>query len=184
MHEILMFHKPRGVVVSRRDEHGRKTVYSVLPEWVLRDGWLPVGRLDRDSRGLLLFVKYGWLVEKLAQPGVHSKVYEVWIRGHVTEEHVRQIALGIETPVGVLSAVVELSGYVGHKTRLKAVLEEGKNRHLRRLFAALRDPVHDTILKVVDLKRLSFGGIDLDVPSGKWRMLTPAEAARLLPDVK
>jgi len=75
---------------------------------------------------------------------------------------------------------VEVLGRAGPKTRLKVVLDEGKNRHIRRLFGALQDPKFGTPLKVLELKRTAVGGLELDVPSGQWRFLSDAEAARLL----
>ena len=178
---LWMLHKPRGVVVSRSDEHGRKTVYDILPAWVHDDGWQPVGRLDRDSRGLLLFTREGQLVERLTRPGGLLKVYEVEVRGRVTPEHLAAIQLGVETAIGPLSArSVEVLGTVGPRTRLRVTLDEGKNRHLRRLFGALEDPQHGTPLKVLELKRTAIGPLTLDLPSGGFRPLTPAEEAGLL----
>jgi 23S rRNA pseudouridine2605 synthase len=177
---VLLFHKPRGVVVTTRDERGRRTVYDCLPGWVREKGFVPVGRLDRDSRGLLLFVRDRRLVEELGAPGRHAKTYEVWVRGRVTPEHLRAARRGVESPVGLLNVQsAEVLGTAGPKTRLRVVLEEGKNRHLRRLFGALRDPLHGTPLKVTDLKRTGFGPLQLDLPSGGWRFLREEEAERL-----
>lgn len=178
---ILAYHKPRAVVVTRSDERGRKTVYDMLPDWVLKDGWVPVGRLDRDSRGLLLFVREGGLVQRLGAPGAFQKMYEVCIRGHVTAEHVRQFREGVPSPVGELRCVeVEILRTVGAKTILRVVLDEGKNRHIRRMFGALKDPLLGTPLKVLELKRTAFGSLKLDLLSGQWRFLTPQESEALL----
>lgn len=178
---VLMLHKPRGVVVTRSDERGRKTVYGLLPDWALADGWVPVGRLDQDSTGLLLFVKEGALVEALTRPGACLKTYEVWVRGRVTEEHLDAIRRGVPSPVGVLTASsVELLGGAGPKSRLRVTLDEGKNRHIRRLFGALKDPKFGTPLKVVELKRTQIGSLALDIPSGSWRFLEEHEAQALL----
>lgn len=179
--QILLFHKPRSIVVSRQDERGRKTVYSVLPEWVRTEDWVPIGRLDRDTRGLLLLVKDHALVDALAAPDKLKKTYEVWVRGHVRPEHVEQIKRGIPSPVGKLMAEnVEIAGFIGPKTKLKVVLNEGKNRHIRRMFGALKDLKTGTPLKVVDLKRIQFGNIALDIPSGQWRLLSDQEVDALL----
>jgi len=178
---MLMLHKPKGVVVSRRDERGRRTVYDLLPGWVLADGWVPVGRLDQDSTGLLLFVKEGELVERLTRPGACPKTYEVWVRGRVTEEHLEAIRQGIPSPVGLLTAIsVEKLGGAGPKSRLRVTLDEGKNRHIRRLFGALKDPKFATPLKVVELRRTHIGSLALDVASGSWRLLDGREARELL----
>ncbi len=178
---ILMLHKPKGAVVTRRDERGRMTVYGLLPDWALADGWVPVGRLDQDSTGLLLFVKEGALVEALTRPGACPKTYEVWVRGRVTEEHLAAIRRGIPSPVGLLTATsIVLLGGAGPKSRLRVTLDEGKNRHIRRLFGALRDPKFGTPLKVVELKRTHIGSLTLDLPSGGWRFLDECEAKTLL----
>jgi len=182
---ILLFHKPRSIVVSRQDERGRKTVYDMLPDWVRTEDWVPIGRLDRDTRGLLLLVKDHSLVDPLSAPGKVEKTYEVWVRGHVRPAHLDQMKRGIKSPVGILSAEsVEISGYVGPKTKLKVVLDEGKNRHIRRMFGALKDLKTGTPLKVVDLKRIQFGNISLDVESGKWRLLSDPEVDALLSMVR
>jgi 23S rRNA pseudouridine2605 synthase len=178
---VLMFHKPKGVVVTRRDERDRRTVHDLLPDWALAEGWVPAGRLDRDSTGLLLFVKEGELAERLTRPGACPKTYEVWVRGRVTEEHLAAIRRGIPSPVGLLKVIsVQRLGGAGPKSRLRVTLDEGKNRHIRRLFGALRDPKFATPLKVVELRRTHIGSLALDAPSGSWRFLTEDEAKELL----
>ena len=178
---LLMLHKPKGFVVTRSDERGRKTVYDLLPEWAFRDGWMPAGRLDLDSRGLLLFARDGHVLDALTRPGLSLKTYEVWVRGRVMGEHVAQALAGVDTPAGVCRArAVEVLGGAGPRTRLRVVLDEGRNRHIRRLFGALRDPRFGTPLKVLELKRTAVGDLTLDIPSGQWRLLTSDEAARLV----
>ncbi len=178
--EILMFHKPRGVTVTRSDERGGKTVYDLLPAWVRTAGWIPVGRLDKDTRGLLLFVQNGALMDRLSRPGAHKKIYEVWVRGHATSEHASALLAGVQTTLGLMRASsVELLGGAGPKSRLRVTLEEGKNRQIRRMFASLLDPLKKTPLKVLELKRVSFGPLKLNVESGLWRMLTEAEVQSL-----
>ena len=181
MSRIFMLHKPKGFVVTRSDERGRKTVYELLPEWAMSEGWMPAGRLDRDSRGLLLFATEGRVLDALTRPGALRKTYEVWVRGRVTEEHLREALAGVDTPVGRCAARdLEVLGGAGPKTRLRVVLDEGKNRHIRRLFGGLRDPLHDTPLKVLELRRTVIGDLSLDIPSGQWRFLSEAESKRLL----
>lgn len=180
MPSLLMLNKPKGYVVTRSDPLGRRTVYELLPGWALTEGWMPAGRLDLDSKGLLLFSKGGRDVDALTRPGGLEKTYEVWVRGRADREHVRRALEGVETPEGLCRAKsVELLGGAGPKSRLKVVLDEGKNRHIRRLFGALKDPKFGTPLKVLELKRVAVGGVRLDVPSGKWRFLSLEEVARL-----
>jgi 23S rRNA pseudouridine2605 synthase len=177
---ILMFHKPKGVVVTRNDELGRKTVYDLLPEWLRSKGWLPVGRLDRDSRGLLLFVEDPSLIDKLTKPDGIAKIYDVWVRGHVNNDHLQAMKSGVRTSIGILKcAEVEILGIVGPKTHLRVKLFEGKNRHIRRICGALSDPEKNTPLKVLELKRTHFGPLELDLPSGQWRFLNPDEVEKL-----
>jgi 23S rRNA pseudouridine2605 synthase len=178
---VLAFHKPKGLLVTRADEAGRRTVYHALPEWVMADGWVPVGRLDKETTGLLLFVREGALVDALTRPGACPKTYEVWVRGRVTDEHLTRIRRGIPSPVGLLTVrSIEVLGGVGCKTRLRVVLDEGRNRHIRRLFGALKDPERRTPLKVLDLKRTRIGALGLDLPSGAWRFLAAVEVEALL----
>jgi 23S rRNA pseudouridine2605 synthase len=178
---LLMLHKPKGYVVTRSDEKGRKTVYDLLPDWARAEGWMPAGRLDLESRGLLLFAREGKVLDALTRPGGKLKTYEVWVRGLVTPEHVVRALAGVETPEGLCRARdVEVLGRAGPKTKVRVVLDEGKNRHIRRLFGAFQDPKFGTPLKVIELKRTAIGDLALDVPSGAWRFLSDAECARLV----
>jgi len=179
--KLLALHKPKGYVVTRSDERGRKTVYDLLPDWAFTDGWMPIGRLDLESKGLLLFTTDGQIGNKLTKPRGCQKVYEIWVRGHVTDEHVAQAKRGVESKHGLLKAlVVEKLGMGGAKTKLRIVIDEGKNRHIRRLFGALKDPKFGTPLKVLELKRVSISSFGLDIESGKWRFLTVQEEQALL----
>ncbi len=176
-----MLHKPKGYVVTCSDEKGRRTVYDLLPSWASVEHWVPAGRLDLDSKGLLLFSRGGKAVDALTRPGRLTKTYEVWVRGRVTPEHIAQALHGVKTPEGLCKVQsLELLGGAGPKTRLRVALHEGKNRHIRRIFGALKDPEFKTPLKVLELKRISIGDLALDIPSGQWRFLTSAETARLL----
>jgi len=86
---LLALNKPKGYIVTRSDEHGRKTVYDLLPAWVFDDGWMPIGRLDLESKGLLLFTKDGQIGNYLTKPGGCVKIYEILVRGHITNEHIQ-----------------------------------------------------------------------------------------------
>ncbi|MEE9336778.1 MAG: pseudouridine synthase [Methylococcaceae bacterium] len=178
---LLALNKPKGYMVTRSDELGRKTVYDLFPDWVFHDGWMPVGRLDLESKGLLLFTTNGKIGDALTKPGNCIKVYEIWVRGYVTDEHIAAAKKGVESTVGLLKAIsIEKKGVGGAKTKLIVEVDEGKNRHIRRLFGALKDPKFGTPLKVLKLKRISIGGFKLDLEAGKWRYLSLEEEKTLI----
>ncbi len=155
---LLALNKPKGYIVTRSDELGRKTVYDLLPNWAFDKQWMPIGRLDLESKGLLLFTRNGKIGNTLTKPKSCIKIYEIWVRGHVTKEHIATALKGVESPYGLLKAlVVEKIGNGGAKTKLRVQIDEGKNRHIRRLFGALKDPKFDTPLKVLSLSRVSIG---------------------------
>jgi len=179
--QLLALNKPKGYLVTRSDDLGRRTVYDLLPDWAFSDGWMPVGRLDLDSKGLLLFTTNSKINHGLTKPGNCTKVYEIWVRGHVTDEHIAQALKGVQSPHGLLKALkVEKINTGGAKTKLKVIINEGKNRHIRRLFGALKDPKFGTPLKVLELKRISIGSFQLDIESSKWRYLLVEEEQMLI----
>src|SRR5271167_1389547 len=101
-HKLLMLNKPKGYVVTRSDEKDRKIVYELLPGWAYQDGWKPVGRLDLDSKGLLLFTRNNKLSDKITKPGNCLKTYEVFVRGIVTPEHLKLALKGVENSGEIL----------------------------------------------------------------------------------
>lgn len=182
--ELLALNKPKGYLVTRSDDLGRKTVYELLPEWAFTQGWMPIGRLDLESKGLLLFTTNSKISHALTTPGNCIKVYEIWVRGHVTDEHIAEALQGVQSPQGLLKALkVEKIGKGGAKTKLKITIDEGKNRHIRRLFGALKDPKFGTPLKVLELSRISIGDFKLDIESGTWRYLSQDEERRLMGNI-
>lgn len=181
---LLALNSPKGYVATRSDELGRKTVYRLLPDWVFDDGWMPVGRLDLESTGLLLFTTNGKIGDALTQPGNCIKVYEIWVRGHVTDEHLAAAMKGVESRGDLMKTVgIEKIGMGGAKTKLRVEIDEGKNCHIRRLFGALKDPKFGTPLKVLKLKRISIGSFKLDLESGKWRYLSVEEERTLIKNI-
>jgi len=179
--ELLVLNKPKGYLVTRSDDLGRKTVYALLPEWAFNEGWMPIGRLDLESKGLLLFTTNSKINHALTTPKNCTKVYEIWVRGHVTDEHIAQALKGVESPQGLLKALeVEKISTGGAKTKLRVIIDEGKNRHIRRLFGALKDPKFGTPLKVLELSRVSIGSFKLDIERGQWRFLSIEEEKMLL----
>ena len=179
--ELFALNKPKGYLVTRSDDLGRKTVYDLLPEWVYTDGWMPIGRLDLDSKGLLLFTTNSKINHALTTPKNCIKVYEIWVRGHVSDEHIAEALKGVQSPQGLLKALeVVKMGIGGAKTKLRIIIDEGKNRHIRRLFGALKDPKFGTPLKVLELSRVSIGSFNLDIKSAQWRFLSVEESKLLL----
>ena len=183
--KLLVLNKPKGYLVTRSDDLGRKTVYDILPTWAYDDQWMPIGRLDLESKGLLLFTRDGQVSNILTKPGNCIKIYEIWVRGHVTDEHIKQALKGVESKHGLLKAlVVEKIGIGGAKTKLRIQIDEGKNRHIRRLFGAMKDPKFGTPLKVVSLTRVKIGSLNLDLESSMWRFLSIEEEKMLLKNLR
>lgn len=182
---LIALNKPKGYIVTRRDEHGRKTVYDLLPDWAFDNSWMPIGRLDLESKWLLLFTQDGQIWNHLTKPGGCVKIYEILVRGHVTDEHISQALSGVDSPHWVLKAlVVEKIWNMGAKTKLRVQIDEGKNRHIRRLFGAMKDPKFGTPIKVMSLTRVSIWSLELGIESGTWQYLTLDEENLLLKDMK
>ncbi|MDQ3000853.1 MAG: rRNA pseudouridine synthase [Fibrobacterota bacterium] len=148
----LALHKPAGFVTTRSDELGRKTVYDLLPE-SQAGGWLfPVGRLDKDSEGLLLMTNDGEWANLLTDPEFHvEKTYRVKLDGKPMEEEMQRFRTGIELDGSrTLPAKVEPEGAGWYRV----VLTEGRNRQIRRMFHALG-------YKVKRLVRVSIDALEL-----------------------
>jgi len=181
---LLALNKPKGYIVTRSDDLGRKTVYDLLPDWVFDEGWMPIGRLDLESKGLLLFTTDGKTGNILTKPGGCIKIYDIWVRGHVTDEHISMAKRGVKSKDDILKALdVQKIGMGGAKTKLRVKIDEGKNRHIRRLFGSLKDPKFGTSLKVLNLSRVSIGSFKLDLESGKWRFLSLNEEKKLIKNI-
>jgi 23S rRNA pseudouridine2605 synthase len=178
---ILALNKPKWYIVTRSDEKGRKTVYDLLPTWVFDNGWMPIGRLDLESKGLLLFTQNWKIGNKLTQPWWCIKIYEILVRGYVTEEHIATALKWVDSPYGLLKALVVKKIWTAWaKTKLSVQIDEGKNRHIRRLFWAMKDPKFGTPLKVMSLTRVSIWSLELDIESWKWRYISEQEEKELL----
>jgi len=170
----IALHKPPGHVTTRSDPQGRPTIYDLIPESYA--GLFHVGRLDVDSEGLLLLTNQGDVSHRLLHPrrGV-DRVYEVLVRGAVTDEGIRRLLEGVELEDGVARAVTvrRLPGAGPGRTRLRVTLREGRKREVRRLFAVIGHPVRRLV-------RVRFGPIRLGrLERGRWRRLSAAEIAAL-----
>jgi pseudouridine synthase len=173
---VLAFHKPRGVVTTRADPGGRPTVYDALGDvgrWVF-----PVGRLDRDSSGLLILTNDHRLGERLTSPDHHvPKTYHARVVGVPDAEALRALREGLPLDDGTLTrpARVRVLGTAsgGSSTWLEIVLTEGKNRQVRRMGAAVGH-------EVLDLVRVGIGRLALgDLAPGKWRELDAGQVRSL-----
>jgi 23S rRNA pseudouridine2605 synthase len=170
----LAVHKPRGYVCSRSDPLDRSLVGDLLPkEWT---SVYSIGRLDRDSEGLLLMTNDGDFCLRVSHPryGIR-KTYRVTVAGQMTPEHLGQLRRGIRSGKDLLRPhrLRVLAGGPQHNL-LEIELAEGKNREIRRLLEALG-------LVVERLQRIRVGPITLgELPEGKWRTLTEPEIKSLL----
>ena len=158
---VLLFHKPRGTVTTRRDPEGRKTVFDVLGD--AGRGLVAVGRLDLASTGLLIFTNDTQLANRLTDPAARvPRRYVVTVRGRVLPETARAIEHGFD---GLSASSVEIRKASGRESHLIVELTEGKNRELRRLFDAAG---HET----TRIHRIAFGEYELgDLQPGEWREL-------------
>ncbi len=167
---VVAFHKPRGLVCSREDELGRDTIYSALP--VTLHNLHHVGRLDRDSEGLLILTNDGDLSQQLMHPSKSvEKEYLVTANQSFQNEHLGQFLEGVYTPEGKLKAksVERLS-----PRRIKIVLDHGAKRHIRVMFDTLG-------YQVTKLLRVRIGQLWLgDLQPGEWAMLNHKELAMLM----
>ena len=171
---VVILNKPKGLITTRTDPGGRPTVYSLLGDvgrWVF-----PVGRLDRDTTGLLVLTNDHRLGQRLTDPEHHvPKTYHVRVQGVPSAEALRVLREGAPLGAGETGrpARVRNLGSRRDGTWLEIVLTEGRNRQVRRMCAAVG---HD----VLDLVRVRVGGLALgDLPPGRWRRLDGAEIARL-----
>ncbi|MCX7936659.1 MAG: pseudouridine synthase [Bacteroidota bacterium] len=172
-HLYLMLNKPRGYVVSHRDERGRQTIYDLI-ELASQHHLVPVGRLDKASEGLLLLTTDTAWADKLTRPDSHiPKVYHVHIRGKLRPEDRDRLLTGIADRGELLRAAeVEVLREGPRNQWLCIVLTEGKNRQIRRMLCALG-------YSIQQLVRVQFGMLELgSLPKGTWRLLTPEECHR------
>jgi 23S rRNA pseudouridine2605 synthase len=170
----VMFNKPRGLVVSAIDERGRDTVYTALAAAGLP--WLgPVGRLDKASEGLLLLSNDTTWASGITDPVTHmDKTYHVQVAGQPDDSVLIKMLSGVNESDDLLKAKRAVLLRVGEKNAwLEVVLDEGRNRHIRRLLSALG-------FDVLRLIRVAIGPLALDdLAKSQWRQLTAQEVREL-----
>jgi len=170
----IMLHKPRGYVTTMTDELGRRCVTELLQG--VNERVYPVGRLDRNSEGLLLLTNDGDFANALMHPRSHvAKTYRVTVRGEMTQAQMDKFAAGIELD-GKLTAPAEITPVLKEEGRmvLEIVLYEGRNRQIRRMLEALD-------LTAIRLKRKAIGSVQMGMlQQGDWRDLNEKEVAALL----
>lgn len=170
----VIFNKPRGLVVSAADEQGRATVYSALAAAGLP--WLgPVGRLDKASEGLLLLSNDTIWAAGITDPSMHlDKTYHVQVAGQPTSENLAAMCAGVADDGEFLQAKRIAVLRTGTKNAwLEVILDEGKNRQIRRLLATQG-------FDVLRLIRVAIGPLALgDLAKGQWRRLSATEVRAL-----
>ncbi len=169
-----VLHKPRGYITTTNDERGRKTVMEFFADAPVR--LYPIGRLDKDSEGLLLFTNDGNFANLLMHPshGV-SKLYRVTVRPHATEEQIIALTDGVVLDDGTktLPAVIKVLSDEPERTVLEMAIKEGKNRQIRRMCEAVN-------LQVIRLRRTAMGAVKLGMlQPGQVRQLAPSEVIAL-----
>ncbi len=170
----IAVNKPPGFLCTRKDPLNRNTVFDLLPpEWA---HLVSVGRLDRDSEGLLFLTNDGDFVLHLTHPryGVR-KIYQAAVEGKVHPPMLKRFTQGIEDDGEILKAEkARTISATNSKSVVELELAEGRNREVRRLFASQE-------LNVIKLQRIQIGRIKLgELPVGKWRTLTDTEIKSLL----
>ena len=175
----LMLNKPPGFMSTRSDERGRRTVFDLVPPALRATGLHSVGRLDRDTSGLLLLTNDGDLTFALTHPR-HEVEKEYWLRlaEPATEGQLAALRSGVEID-GAVRRPVRLRRLVGSGVlELSATIREGRRRQVRRMFEAVG-------AKVIQLRRVREGSLMLGpLPEGAVRALTPVEVEALMVDVE
>ena len=167
-----LLNKPRGVISSVTDDKGRKTVVDLLPN--VKERIYPVGRLDRNTTGVLLLTNDGDLASKLTHPKfLKKKVYHVFLDKPVTANDLQKISDGIELEDGEIKADAIEYASPDDLTQVGIEIHSGKNRIVRRIFESLG-------YRVVKLDRVQFAGLTKkNVRRGDWRFLTEKEVDML-----
>ena len=168
----VLLNKPKDYITTTDDPEGRKTVMDLVAN-ASKERIFPVGRLDRNTTGLLLFTNDGEVAQKLSHPShKNKKIYQVELDKPLTAEHLRQISAGVDLEDGK-AEVDDVAVVAGNPHFVGVELHTGRNRIVRRIFEHLG-------YDVVALDRVQYAGITKkDLPRGKWRFLSEQEVIRL-----
>lgn len=174
----IILNKPKDFVTTCKDTHGRKTVLDLVKG--LKTRLFPVGRLDKDTSGLLLLTNDGALTHRLTHPrfGV-EKTYRVTVRGSIDDSCLKTLTSGVLLEDGITApAKAKLLSGTKEWSIFLLTIHEGKNRQVRRMCGAVGHPV-------MELHRVSFGPLKLNgLSPGEWRTLTPKEVSYLQKEIK
>ena len=168
-HEYYRFYKPAGYITTSDDEKGRKTIYDLLPENLHH--LKPVGRLDRESTGLIILTNDGDLINDLTHPSVKvPKLYRVAINGKITQNDIDKMYKGIEIePNKMAYPQVDVLEIDNTHTVMEILLYQGLNRQIRRMFEYLG-------FEVVSLKRIQHAIFNLDgLKRGEFKPIKPRQ---------
>ena len=172
--DYIVFNKPAGYITTCDDEKNRKTIYEFFPEHLKH--LKPVGRLDKDSSGLLLMTNDGELINQMTHPSIKiPKKYRVVVKGKMKLTDLEQMAKGIEIePNKMAYADVELLEFENNKNSvLEVTLYQGLNRQIRKMTDYLGFPV-------ISLKRISHGALNLStLKRGQYKFLKPNQVKEL-----
>ena len=172
-HEYYKFYKPAGYITTCDDEKGRKTIYDLLPDTMLN--LKPVGRLDKNSTGLLILTNDGELINALTHPSIKvPKVYIVTIDARIHAHQLEQMAAGIEIEPGKIAYADVLVLEADNKhTMMQITLYQGLNRQIRKMFEHLG-------FEVKSLKRIQHATISIDgLKRGEFKPIKPQQIKEL-----
>jgi len=171
---LLMLNKPAGILSTTKDEKGRKTVIDILPTPYRNAGLYPVGRLDKNSTGLLLLTNDGDLTYRITHPKFeHEKEYLIYIRSKLKADEIARIKRGIQLDDGITypASIKNVKGY--HLFNYSIIIHEGRKRQVHRMFEELGH-------RVLALKRIRIGNLKLgNLKEGEVRELSYHEIKRL-----
>lgn len=172
-HEYYRFYKPAGYITTMDDEKGRKTIYDLLPESL--HSLKPVGRLDKDSTGLLILTNDGDLINDLTHPSVKvPKLYRVSVNGKISQNDIDAMYKGIELEPGKIAyAQVDVLEIDNNTTIMEVLLYQGLNRQIRRMF-------ENRGFEVISLKRIQHATLNLDgLKRGEFKPIKPRQIKEL-----